>query len=161
MSLIIPLGDSLVRMKPFEPQKIYIPKPNFYGTDTFTFRANDGTSYSNIGVIIVDVGSISDSVVTAGRAVLGDVNGDGFVNIFDLVQVALQFGQIGDNLIGDVNRDSFVNLLDLVQVTRNFGQILSAPVSSFDIIISYVGAAATKSIVIGLIIFFTGYFCFI
>ena len=58
---------------------------------------------------------------------MGDVNGDNSVNIFDLVQVALQFGQIGENLIGDVNQDSFVNLLDLVQVTRNFGQILSAP----------------------------------
>ena len=58
---------------------------------------------------------------------MGDVNGDNFVNIFDLVQVALQFGQIGGNLVGDVNQDSFVNVLDLVQVTRNFGQALSAP----------------------------------
>ena len=39
--------------------------------------------------------------------------------------------------------------------TGTINEILSAPVSSFDIIISYVGAAATKSIVIGLIIFFT------
>ena len=109
------------------PKLTYTPKANFYGTDTFTFKANDGTNDSNIGIIVVDVGSISDSVVTASRAVLGDVNGDNSVNIFDLVQVALQFGQIGDNLIGDVNQDSFVNLLDLVQVTRNFGQILSAP----------------------------------
>ena len=109
------------------PKLTYIPKTNFYGTDTFTFKVNDGANDSNIGVVVVDVGSISDSVVTASRVVLGDVNGDNFVNIFDLVQVALQFGQIGDNLIGDVNQDSFVNLLDLVQVTRNFGQVLSAP----------------------------------
>jgi hypothetical protein len=109
------------------PKLTYTPKSNFYGTDTFTFKANDGTNDSNIGIIVVDVGSISDSVVTASRAVLGDVNGDNSVNIFDLVQVALQFGQIGENLIGDVNQDSFVNLLDLVQVTRNFGQRLSAP----------------------------------
>ena len=109
------------------PKLTYTPKANFYGTDTFTFKANDGTNDSNIGIIIVDVGSISDKVVDTGRVALGDVNGDNFVNIFDLVQVALQFGQIGGNLVGDVNQDSFVNVLDLVQVTRNFGQALSAP----------------------------------
>ena len=72
------------------PKLTYTPKANFYGTDTFTFKANDGTNDSNIGIIIVDVGSISDKVVDTGRVALGDVNGDNFVNIFDLVQVALQ-----------------------------------------------------------------------
>ena len=42
--------------------------------------------------------------------------------------------------------------------TGAFNEILSAPVSSFDIVLSYVGAAATKSIIIGLIIFITSYF---
>ena len=42
--------------------------------------------------------------------------------------------------------------------TGAFNEILSAPVSSFDIVLSYVGAAASKSIIIGLIIFITSNF---
>ena len=34
-------------------------------------------------------------------------------------------------------------------------EILSAPVSYFEILVGYVGAAATKSVILGLIIFFT------
>ena len=37
-------------------------------------------------------------------------------------------------------------------------EILSAPVSAFEIVIGYVGAAATKSMMIGIIIFITAHF---
>ncbi|MDE0299504.1 MAG: leucine-rich repeat domain-containing protein [Candidatus Poribacteria bacterium] len=45
----------------------------------------------------------------------GDVNGDGVVNILDLVQVAANFGTAGEN-DADVNGDGVVDILDLVLV---------------------------------------------
>ncbi|RKU39376.1 hypothetical protein C6496_01175 [Candidatus Poribacteria bacterium] len=47
-----------------------------------------------------------------------DVNGDGIVNILDLVAVASGFGKDTP----DVNGDGVVNVLDLVAVTNQFGQ---------------------------------------
>ena len=55
-----------------------------------------------------------------------DVNSDGTVNILDLVAVAGQFGQSGDDLDGDVNGDSTVNILDLVTVAGHFGETIPA-----------------------------------
>ena len=45
-----------------------------------------------------------------------DLNGDGVVNILDLVLVANQIGQPAANSIADVNGDGVVNILDLVLV---------------------------------------------
>ena len=54
---------------------------------------------------------------------LADVNGDGVVNILDLVQVANGFGKNTP----DVNGDGVVNILDLVSVAGMFGQTAAAP----------------------------------
>ena len=58
--------------------------------------------------------------------VTGDVNGDGGVNIQDLVLVAGQFGQSGENR-ADVNGDGVVNIQDLVLVASAFGNAAAAP----------------------------------
>ena len=51
------------------------------------------------------------------QVVAGDVNGDGQVNIFDLVFVAQQFGKsVPADSPADVNSDGVVNILDLVRV---------------------------------------------
>ena len=45
-----------------------------------------------------------------------DINGDGVVNTLDLVLVASQFGNEGQNLTADVSGDGVVNIQDLVMV---------------------------------------------
>ena len=52
----------------------------------------------------------------AERAASVDLNGDGVVNILDLVLVAGQIGQPATDNIADVNADGVVNILDLVLV---------------------------------------------
>ena len=51
-----------------------------------------------------------------------DVNDDGTVDILDLVRVASEFGQSGEDLKGDLNGDGTVNVLDLVIVGSHFGE---------------------------------------
>ena len=58
---------------------------------------------------------------------LGDVNRDGVVNILDLVQVALRFGQSVSGDPADVNEDGIVNIVDLVKVAGALGGEAAAP----------------------------------
>ena len=55
-----------------------------------------------------------------------DVNDDGIVNIQDLVLVAANLGQTGEN-VADVNSDGVVNIQDLVLVAAALGQTAAAP----------------------------------
>ena len=59
--------------------------------------------------------------------VIADINGDGSVNILDLVSVASQFGSAEANLAADINSDGSVNILDLVLVAGMFGEASAAP----------------------------------
>lgn len=52
----------------------------------------------------------------------GDVNGDGVVNLFDLVAISIRCGsQVPVGTAEDVNGDGDVDLLDLVLVSTNYG----------------------------------------
>ena len=59
--------------------------------------------------------------------ITADVNGDGNVNILDLVLVAYDLGNTGANLAADVSGDGVVNILDLVLVAGMFGDGAAAP----------------------------------
>ena len=64
--------------------------------------------------------------ITPPESLTGDVNQDGVVNILDLVLVASNLGQTGQNA-GDVNGDGVVNILDLVKVAGALGNAAAAP----------------------------------
>ena len=59
-------------------------------------------------------------------SLVGDVNGDGTVNILDLVFVASHF-DAPDATAADVNGDGVVNIQDLVLVANSFGSVAAAP----------------------------------
>jgi hypothetical protein len=68
--------------------------------------------------------------VTATPAILGDVNGDGIVNLRDVAIMAAAWGTTpGDfrwNELADVNKDGVVNLRDLLLVAMGFGETVGA-----------------------------------
>ena len=55
-----------------------------------------------------------------------DVNGDGEVNIEDLIAVAAALGEVGEN-DADVNGDGEVNIEDLIAVAAALGEVAAAP----------------------------------
>ena len=55
-----------------------------------------------------------------------DVNDDGIVDIRDLVLVANEFGESGEDLKGDLNGDGTVNIQDLVIVASHLGEDTSS-----------------------------------
>ena len=69
---------------------------------------------------------IKNGEVTEPPQIFGDVNGDGVVNIQDLVLVGANFGKIGVNST-DVNGDGVVDIVDLVKVAGAFGNTATAP----------------------------------
>ncbi|MDE0503063.1 MAG: dockerin type I domain-containing protein [Candidatus Poribacteria bacterium] len=69
---------------------------------------------------------------------VGDVNGDGEVNILDLVQVAANFTKKGEN-DADVNGDGVVDIIDLVTVAKTIGG--GAAPSAYSPDLSIIGVA--------------------
>jgi hypothetical protein len=59
-----------------------------------------------------------------------DLNGDGTIDISDIVTVARDFGKAEAGLDSDVNKDGVVNIVDLVLIARRFGERLSAAAPS-------------------------------
>ncbi len=57
---------------------------------------------------------------------VGDTNGDGFVNSADISQTKSQSGQTvgGSNVREDVNTDGFLNSADISLVKSNYGTAL-------------------------------------
>ena len=52
------------------------------------------------------------------QSILGDINGDGFVNIQDVILLVNSILSGQTNPLGDINNDGLVNILDVIQVTN-------------------------------------------
>ena len=104
-------------------------------TDANSRAENTLTLGPNLGTNTVEVSAdgVESTVTfyaiadTESPAIPADVNGDGVVNILDLVSVVSKFGSAGTNLAADVNGDGVVNILDLVSVAGMFGTTAAAP----------------------------------
>ena len=72
------------------------------------------------------VPSLENAEITESPQLKGDVNGDGIVNIQDLVLVASNLGKTGQNA-ADINGDGIVNIQDLVLVAGALGTSAAAP----------------------------------
>ena len=115
------------------------------GTLSVTHATTDGTGRARSTLTLgPDVGIHTVSATAAGWVIddpvyfsvisdtappppATDVNGDGTVNILDLVLVASAFGSEGPNLETDVNGDEVVDAVDLVWVADAFRAAANAP----------------------------------
>lgn len=73
-----------------------------------------------------DTGDNTFTDGTVKLTIVGDVNGDKIVDIFDCVIIALAFGSIPDNPNwnpnADINNDSIIDIFDLVLVATHYGE---------------------------------------
>jgi hypothetical protein len=82
--------------------------------------------------------NLTNNVLADGKIkvrILGDINGDGVVDIGDVARVAAAFGSYGPNSLypgcpaasrwnpdADINRDGVVDIMDIALVAHNFGK---------------------------------------
>jgi len=117
---------------------------------SLTGRSNGGGKLATLTFEVVDVKastlSVSDVLLTTGAGRVSrpriqngqitepasleeDVSGDGIVNIIDLVLVASNFGETGEN-ISDMNDDGIVNIVDLTLIVAAMRKAAGAPSTS-------------------------------
>jgi hypothetical protein len=105
---------------------------NVDGNDAHDYVVNL-TGVTNAQIITVSLANVTDSVgnfsgaISASMAVLvGDTNGDGFVNSADIGQTKSQSGQpmTSSNFREDLNVDGFINSADISLVKSKSGTAL-------------------------------------
>ena len=89
---------------------------------TLTLGRSQGTNTVTAAATAFTPSVLTFTAVAVGEPVQHtvDVNGDGMVNVLDLITIVANFDQTGPNR-ADVNGDGIVNLLDLVMVAGAFG----------------------------------------
>jgi len=107
-------------------------KPGNSKTLTFTWNTSKVApgSYEIIASVnpVIGEDDLHDNTLIDGTVnvrKMGDVNGDGKVNVQDLLQIATAYGtKIGDpgyNPAADLNLDGSISILDLLKAASNYG----------------------------------------
>ena len=95
---------------------------------TLTLGPNLGTNTVQVSAAGIEVPATFHAVSdTEAPAIAADVNSDGSVNVLDLIVIASEFGNQGQNLAADVSGDGVVNVLDLILVAGMFDDAAAAP----------------------------------
>ena len=95
---------------------------------TLTLGPNLGTNTVEVSAAGIQGTAIFHAISdTEAPPIIADVNGDGTVNVLDLIVVASELGNTGTNLVVDVNRDRVVSILDLILVAGMFEGTAAAP----------------------------------
>ena len=79
LSFSVVNGPSNGSLSGTEPNLTYTPDPNFSGSDSFTFEANDGQADSNIATISITVDPVNDAPVAVIDSY--NVDEDGNINV--------------------------------------------------------------------------------
>ena len=91
------------------------------GSCTLEFSHTGGSWKTTTKTVTVEESGSTDAGSVA--LFLGDMNGDGAINILDLLWMASVMGPAsGDAAKADVNGDGQVNILDLLKVAANIGK---------------------------------------
>jgi VCBS repeat-containing protein len=90
----------------------YIPDRDFFGTDSFTYRASDGESLSEEATVVIEV----------SPSLPGDADRNGVVDAEDAALVAQYWGRTDAWWeMGDFDRDGRVGLRDAAILAANWG----------------------------------------
>ncbi len=98
-----------------------------HGLNLTGWRLSFATAISDDGLTIVGWGRNPEGNTEAWRATLpppcpADLNGDGFVNVTDLVVLLASWGVCpATGCVADLNGDGFVNVSDLVKLLASLG----------------------------------------
>jgi PKD repeat protein len=99
-------------------------------TIRMTAKTVGGTSPLNLSNVIVgDINGnpvsiiVDDGSVTTTTTCIGDVDGDGFVNVLDMIRVGQHWGETGTPgwMPEDVNKDGTINVLDMIVIGQHWG----------------------------------------
>lgn len=103
-ALTIPVNGSLAFQS--DGSFVYTPKPNFNGVESFTYRASDGASASNLATVTITVRPVNDAPVAVGDRVTTTaetpVSGNVLTNDFDLDGDALTAAPVSGPANGSV-----------------------------------------------------------
>ncbi len=96
------------------PYRLMRPEPSAQGTDEFTFQVDSAAGSSNEATV----------TLVYWRCV-GDLNGDGQVNLSDLAQLLGNYGMTGgaEYEDGDLDSDGDVDLADLAELLAHYGAV--------------------------------------